>query len=150
MKPLTLLSLMFLFVSAYAQQTETELLRNTFKSEKKSIVAEFIKLSKDDAAKFWPVYDAYEKERTDFALRRIRLIESYVDNYEKMDDASTDKLVEESASIQKNEVALREKYYGLLKKSISTSVAARFYQIEDVINVVVRMSLYEELPLLKK
>ncbi|HEY5746124.1 MAG TPA: hypothetical protein VIU12_08620 [Chryseolinea sp.] len=149
-KNITLLSLILFCVSAYAQQSETELIRNAFKSEKKSIVAEFLTLTKDDAAKFWPVYEEYEKERSEFALRRIRLIESYVDHYEKMDDESTNKLVEESASIQKNEVVLREKYYGLLKKGISTSVAARFYQIEDVINVVVRMGLYEELPLLKK
>ena len=146
----TLLSLILLCVSAYAQHTETELIRNAFKSEKKSIVAEFLVLTKDEAAKFWPVYEEYEKERSEFALRRIRLIESYMDNYKKLDDESTNKLVEESASIQKNEVVLREKYYGLLKKSISTSVAARFYQIEDVINVVIRMGLYEELPLLKK
>jgi len=151
MKKITILpSLIFFCVSAYAQHSEAELLRNTFKSEKKSIVAEFLVLTKDEAAKFWPVYEEYEKERSEFALRRIRLIESYVDNYKKLDDEHTNKLVEESASIQKNEVVLREKYYGLLRKSISTSVAARFYQIEDVINVVVRMGLYEELPMLKK
>jgi hypothetical protein len=149
-KNITLLSFIFFCVSGYAQHSEGELIRNAFKSEKKSIVAEFLTMTKEDAAKFWPVYEEYEKERSPFALRRIRLIESYVDNYEKLDDASTNKLVEESASIQKNELMLREKYYALLKKSISTSVAARFYQIEDVINVVVRMGLYEELPMLKK
>jgi hypothetical protein len=148
-KNITLFFLVFSCASAYAQHSETELIRNQFKSEKKSIVAEFLKLTKDDAAKFWPVYEEYEKERSEFALRRIMLIESYVDNYEKLDDESTNKLVVESTAIQKNEVALREKYYGLLKKSISTSVAARFYQIEDVINVVVRMGLYEDLPMLK-
>jgi hypothetical protein len=144
--------LLFLFICAfaYAQQPETELIRHALKSEKKSIVAEFLTLTKDDAKKFWPVYEEYEKERSEFAVRRITLIETYVDNYEKMDDVSTNKLVEESLAIQKHEVALREKYYGLLKTSISTSVAARFYQIEDVINVTVRMELYEGLPLLKK
>lgn len=146
----TLLSFILPCMLTYAQHTETELIRNKFKSEKRSIVEEFLKLGKDDAKKFWPVYDEYEKERFEIALRRIKLIESYVDNFEKLDDASTNALVEESASIQKNEVVLREKYYGLLKKSVSTAIAARFYQVEDAINVAVRMGLYEDLPMLKK
>jgi hypothetical protein len=136
--------------TVYAQQTETELIRSAFKLEKKAVVAEFLQLSNDDATKFWPIYEKYEQERTVIGTRRIKLLESYVEKYDKMDDASTNELVKESATIQKKEVALRQKYYGTIKKNISTSVAARFYQIEDVINVATRMGLYSKLPMLNK
>ena len=149
-KLLATLAIMFFCVSVFAQQTETELIRSAFKLEKKAVVAEFLQLSNDDATKFWPIYEKYEQDRSALGTRRIKLIESYVEKYDKMDDASTNDLVKESASIQKKEVALRQKYYGSVKKSISTSVAARFYQVEDVINVAIRMSLYSKLPLLNK
>lgn len=67
-----------------------------------------------------------------------------------MDDATADKMVSESASIQKKEVAVREKYYNMVKKSVGIGIAARFYQIEDVISVAARMQLYNNMPLLQK
>jgi hypothetical protein len=44
------------------------------------------------------------------------------------------------------ELELRQKYYKLIKKSISLPVAARFYQVDDAINVAVRNELYGNLP----
>ncbi len=148
-KIIVTVSLIFACVFAYAQATETELIRSAFKLEKKALVAEFLQLTNDDAAKFWPVYEKYEQERTVIGTRRIKLIENYVNKYDKMDDASLDALVKESGTIQKKEVALREKYYGTVKKNVSGTVAARFYQIEDVVNVATRMELYNQLPLLQ-
>lgn len=149
MKKLITLSLVCLCFSAFAQQTETELVRSAFRLEKKVVVANFLQLSNADATKFWPIYEKYETERTAFGTKRLQLIDNYVDNYGTMDDASIDKLVKESGDIQKKEVVLKEKYYGIVKKSISISVAARFYQIEDAINVATRMELYKQLPMLQ-
>jgi hypothetical protein len=150
MKNIITIFLIFCSVSLFAQETETELVRSAFRLEKKAVVAEFLQLSNDNAAKFWPIYEKYEQERASIGARRIKLIDTYTDKYETMDDASADALVKESATIQKKEVALREKYYETLKKSMGTAIAARFYQIEDAINVAVRMQLYNELPLLQK
>ncbi|HPM29163.1 MAG TPA: hypothetical protein PLJ60_02405 [Chryseolinea sp.] len=150
MKKLILtLSIICIGIIAYAQKTEEGIIRDVFKLEKKATVAEFLQLSNDDATKFWPIYDQYEIERSKIGSKRIQLITDYVEKYATMDDVSLDKLVEESGSIQKSEIALREKFYKKIKKEISTSIGARFYQIEDAINISVRMSLYQELPMLQ-
>jgi hypothetical protein len=138
-------------MSAYAQHTETELVRSAFRLEKKAVVADFLQLSDADAGKFWPIYEKYEQERvSSVGNRRVQLIEDYVKKYETMTDVTADKMVNESSAIQKKEVALREKYYGMVKKGVSGTVAARFYQIEDVISVATRMQLYDQLPMLQK
>ncbi len=145
------LSLLTLCLAAYAQATETELVRSAFRLEKKAVVAEFLQLGDADAGKFWPIYEKYEQERvSSVGNRRVQLIENYAKQYETMDDATADKMVSESASIQKKEVALREKYYNMVKKSVGIGIAARFYQIEDVISVAARMQLYNNMPLLQK
>ncbi|MDH4090515.1 MAG: hypothetical protein OEV74_07695 [Cyclobacteriaceae bacterium] len=149
-KGIITLSAIFVCMFAFGQKTETELIRSAFRLEKKALVAEFLQLSDADATKFWPIYEKYEQERTEAGTRRINLIETYIDKYENMDDATADALVKESAAIKKKEIALREKYYGTVKKSISTSVAARFYQIEDAINVGVLNELNSQIPLLNK
>jgi hypothetical protein len=140
----------FGFTLAQAQQTETELIRSAFKLEKKAIVAEFLQLSDADAGKFWPIYNNYEQERSAIGTRRINLIETYVEKYQAMDDKTTDQLVKESGTIQKKMIAAREKYYETVRKTVSTSVAARFFQIEDAIDVAIRMQLYSQIPMLQK
>ena len=149
-KGLITLVMMLACVFAYAQNTEMELVRSAFRLEKKAMVAEFLQLSEADAAKFWPIYEKYEQERAEAGTRRIKNIEAYANKYENMDDATADALVKESVSIQKKELALREKYYGIVKKDISTLTAARFYQIEDAIHIGILNQLNSQVPLLDK
>jgi serine phosphatase RsbU (regulator of sigma subunit) len=140
----------FVSVFTYAQKTELELVRSAFRLEKKAIVGEFLQLNDADATKFWPIYEKYEQERAEAGTRRINLIETYASKYEDMDDATADALVKESVSIQKKELALREKYYKIVQKEISTSIAARFYQIEDAVHVGVLNELNSMIPMLDK
>jgi len=140
----------FVSVFTYAQKTELELVRSAFRLEKKAIVGEFLQLNDADATKFWPIYEKYEQERAEAGTRRINLIETYASKYEDMDDATADALVKESVSIQKKELALREKYYKIVQKEISTSTAARFYQIEDAVHVGVLNELNSMIPMLDK
>jgi hypothetical protein len=145
-----LFSLLFIALAAvgFAQQTEAELVRSAFRLEKKAAVAEFIGLSNDEAAKFWPIYEKYETKRVNsVGTPRFALISEYVKKMDKMDETSADNLVKQSIAIQKKEVAIREKYYAMVKKAVSTEVAVKFYQVEDVIAVGTRMELYEQIPM---
>ena len=147
---LFVLCLSIIVQSTNAQRTETELLRSAWKLEKKALVADFMKLTDSDGEKFWPIYNKYEEERNAFGTRRIKLIENYMAKYETMDEKTMEELVKESTAIQRKELSLREKYYAIMKKSVSITVAARFYQIEDAINVTIRAELYDQLPLYEK
>jgi hypothetical protein len=138
--------LVFGFTMLYAQHTETELVRSAFKLEKKAKVAEFMQLPDSSAAKFWPIYNKYETERSSIGDRRVKLLDQYAGAYQKMNAATAEKLWKESASIQKAEVALREKYADLVKKNISASVALNFYMIEDYIATAIKSELYADIP----
>jgi len=129
-----------------AQHTETELVRSAFKLEKKAKVADFMQLPDSSAAKFWPIYNQYETERSAIGDRRIKLLDQYVSVYRKLEPATAEKLWKESASIQKAEATLREKYAGVMKKNISAAVALNFYMIEDYIATAVKAELYGSIP----
>ncbi len=137
-------TLVFLMTGIYAQDhTEIELVRSAYQLEKKAVVADYLKLSNDDASKFWPVYDKYETERRVYGDRRIKLVTDYVNDKEVGDVKKADAMVKESADIQRKEASLREKYYNAMKTAVSPQVAGKFYTIEDAISVTVRMKLYE-------
>jgi len=147
MKNLIVFFLLLCGTTAVAQKTEAELVRSAFQLEKKALVADYLQMSNDEAEKFWPIYNQYEAQRIDAFTRRFKLIDTYLVNIEKgIAEVHADEMVKESAAIQKKELELRQKYYKLIKKSISLPVAARFYQVEDAINVAVRNELYGNLP----
>lgn len=145
-KIIALVSFIIAMNGTYAQQhTEIELIRSTYKLEKKAVVADLLKMSNDDAGKFWPIYEKYEISRSAIGDRRIKLITDYVNDAEKGNVKNADAMVKESASIQSEEIALREKYYGIVKVGVSPEIAFKFYQAEDVIATAVKMKLWEEL-----
>ena len=141
------LAIVGLMTGAYAQKhTEIEMIRSVYKLEKKAVVADFMKLSNEDAAKFWPIYEAYEKERSALGDRKVKVITDYVNGKQK-DVKDADAMIKESADIQREEVSLREKYYKQIKTAISLKAALDFYTVEDVIATAVRMKLWEEMPM---
>ena len=141
------LAIVGLMTGAYAQKhTEIEMIRSVYQLEKKAVVADFMKLSNDDAAKFWPIYEKYEKERTALGDRKVKVITDYVNERQK-ELKNADSMVKESADIQRSEVSLREKYYKDIKEAISLKAAIDFYQVEDVIATAVRMKIWEEMPM---
>jgi hypothetical protein len=145
-KLIAIVAFVFALGGAYAQQhTEIELIRSQFKLEKKAVVADYLKMSNEDAGKFWPIYEKYEIERSSLGDRRIKLITQYVNDAHVGNVKNADAMVKESAEIQTKEIGLREKYYGLVKTGVSPDLAIKFYQIEDVISTAVKMQLWEEL-----
>ena len=64
----------FGYVTAQKYDSEFEYMQSEFGKDKKTLVKDFMKLSKEEDAKFWPVYDAYDLIGDDSGLdRAIRL-----------------------------------------------------------------------------
>jgi len=147
-KFLSTVAFVCLITGLYAQQhTEIELIRSAYQLEKKSIVSQFMQLTNDEAAKFWPIYEKYEQERVTIGDRRVKLITDYVNERQKSGVQNADEMIKESADIQRKEVNLREKYYKEVKKTVSLKAGLDFFQIEDAIATTIKMKLWEEMPL---
>lgn len=134
---------------AQSARTEFEIIRAEFKAEKKAVVAGFMNLSDADAAKFWPIYDKYEAERTKIGTERFDLISNYVEQYNSLTDEQAEDLLKKSLNIQQQELDLKKKYFKEVNKNIGTRKATAFIQLEDYISVVIRAQLYENLPLVE-
>lgn len=147
MKPIVAFLLLLGALNLSAQATETELVRSAFKLEKKAIVADALQLNEKEAALFWPIYEEYETLRYRFGTKRIQLVEKYLLHLDQVTDITADELVKASNELLSGELALRTKYYRIVKKKVSILTAARFYQIEDMINVEIRSQLFAQLPL---
>jgi hypothetical protein len=111
-------SLLLIQSSAFAQTSETpasgstvsdqdiQLLRSDIRSHKKQIIAESMKLTDAEGAKFWPVYDAYTLETTKLGDASYALVKEYAQTYNDMTDAQADSLVNKMAVLDSITITL--------------------------------------------
>lgn len=137
--------------AASAQQvddwTEVQQMMADLKADRQAMVAKNLPLSEGEARAFWPVYKEYRTEVEALGERTAKLIFSYAANVETMTDAKADGFFGESLAIERQRLAVREKYVPRVRSVLPATKAARFFQIENKLDSLVNLSLTSEIPL---
>ncbi len=148
MKKLILILFVAVSFGTQAQtRSELELIKDVFKVEKKAVVADFLKLTDEQASKFWPIYDQYEADRSAIATMRIDNITDYVNQYLTLTDEQADVLAKKKIEIETKTLALKKKYYKIVAKELGALKSASFMQLEEYIGTAIDATLYDNLPL---
>jgi hypothetical protein len=121
--------------------------RHIVSEERRTIFAANLALGPDERERFWAVYDDYAKEREPLDKQRYDLLERYAQTYAKLSDDQAMAIALASGRLQVDDVELRLKYAGILRKKMSGRVAARFFQIDDYVTTAGRMKLLSGVPL---
>jgi len=124
------------------------MLRKDVRGEWQSIVDQAMGLEAADKAKFWGVYDGYQKEMKALFDRRLANIKLYAQNFNKMTDPIADKIASAAMANEQDSVAIRNKYYGQVKAALGPRVAARFWQVETMLGQLIGLQLGAEIPLM--
>ena len=159
MKRVSLLSagLMLCAVSAFAEpatdatsaDTNMEILKQKLKADKKLLVAGNMELSDAEAKKFWPIYDAYQKDLEQVNHKLGQTIRDYAEAFNKgpIQDNTAKKLLNDVLSVEEQETKLKRTYAEKLEKALPYSKVARYIQIENKIRALIRMELAQGIPL---
>ncbi len=149
----SLLLLALLVIPAHggeAARANLEILRDTIRANKRALVAVNLDLSDQEAARFWPVYDRYEKELTAVNDRLVKLIQDYTTSFHDLSNEKAMKLVEDYLSVEAARVDVRRIYLPEFAKALPGKKVARFYQIENKMDAVVRYDLAAEIPVIEQ
>lgn len=144
-----MIAVVTLTAQAYSQEAYMELLRSDLRTQKTAILTQAMELSNDEASKFWPIYREYELELSKLGDRRIAFIKDYAANYQMMTDEKSRELAEGSFKLEEQETKLKRKYFKQVEKALNSTTAARFIQVENVINRLVLLQVGAELPLIR-
>ena len=143
------------FVSpVFAQEKPADnmqILLDKIKADKKLLVADNMKLTEQEAAGFWPVYDAYQKDLEQINTRTKNAVKAYADAYNKgaISDETAQGLIKEALGSEEAEVQLKRSYVPKLEKVIPTAKAARYLQIESKVRAALKYHLFSEIPLVE-
>jgi len=115
-------------------------------SEKRDIIKDAMTLNEEEAEPFWTLYDAYEIEFESISEMRWRMLEEYSSAYPKISDDLANVLIHEMYDVNTQVYALRYKYALLIAESCSPQTAARWVQVDDLINTALKLSWGSQLP----
>lgn len=133
-----------------AAKANLEILRDTIRANRKALVAANLTLSDDEASRFWPVYDRYRTELTAVDDRLVKVVEDYTASFPGLSNEKAMKLVDDYLSAEGDRVRVRRAYLGEIAKVLSGRKVARFYQIENKMDAVLRYDLASEIPVVEE
>jgi len=125
-----------------------DMLRKDVRGEWQSIVDQAMGLEPGDKAKFWGVYDGYQKEMKALWDRRLANIKLYAQNLDKLTDPVAEKIAAAAMANEHDNLAIRNKYYGQMKAALGPKAAARFWQVETMLGQLIGLQLGAEIPLM--
>jgi hypothetical protein len=122
------------------------LLRKDFKKEKAAITSEMMALSPEESAKFWPVYDAYDKELTKVGDEQLAFFRMYIENYATLTDQQATAIANGLLGALDKRNALQKKYFAKVSEALTPTLAARFVQIEHQLLLIMDLQIAATLP----
>jgi hypothetical protein len=128
---------------------EKEKLRATIQAERKALVDKNMGLTEEEGKVFWPLYAEYQKELAKLNKHRLDFIDSFGKDYEKMTDQKAKDLMDEWVDIQKEALKVKSSYIGKFGRVLPMKKVARYFQIENKLEVAVDYELAQRIPLLK-
>ena len=139
-----------LAAGAATAQTVKETLdvtRQAVESQRRVLVSGALPLTDAEADAFWPLYDAYEKERRPLDERANKLVADFLAGASSLTDAQAKAMVEEALGIDEGKLRVRRGYLGRMLKAIPPRKVARFFQIDNKLDAVVRADISRQIPL---
>ena len=128
-------------------QAYVDLIRSNVRQEKAQLLGAVMRLDANEAAKFWPIYDEYDKELTGVNNLRSDNIQEYARTYTEMTDEKADELITRAMDYQRQRAELLRKYYDRVKEAIGAINAARFVQIENQLLLIIDLQIASSLPI---
>jgi len=127
-----------------------ELLRSDLRNQKTELLTEALELNDAESQKFWPIQREYETELAKLGDQRVQLIKDYAAGYDSLSKDTAKKLLERAFKLESSRLSLLKKYADKVSKTVSPAVAARFAQVEAIVNSLMDLQIRAETPLMPK
>ena len=128
---------------------DLDLLRKDIRSQRKQLIAANLKLTEDEATKFWPVYDQYVSELISINDKKFAVIQEYADNWGKLTNEQALSFVRQWLDTDIEIAQLRQKYVPMVSKVLDGRKSATFFQLDRRIAMMIELQLSSRMPLVQ-
>lgn len=148
-KLIVLIALTVNVLGGFSQESELDpkFASYMIETERRTVFVQNMNLTEADAKKFWPIFDEFEAELLSLRETGIKNLKSYGEQYEKMTDDQASILMKSMLKNEAMRTKIRKKYYNKFSKEMGGKVATRVMQLDAIVSMVLKLSIYDELPL---
>ena len=119
-----------------SEGTDLQALRQAVKNDKRSYVESTLKLTDAQAKRFWPIYNAYQREVDLNNRRRNVALQELMFRDSPMTNLAAKHYVAELLAIDEAEIKARRTMRNRVMRALPAVKAARYLQLEEKIRAV--------------
>ena len=124
-------------------------MRADIRSRKKQLIALNLKLTDQEATKFWPVYDRYTADLMKINDKKFGLIQDYADHWGTMTEEQASLFMRQWLDVDIASTQLRQKYVPEVLQVLSARKTATFFQLDRRISMMIDLQLSSQMPLVQ-
>jgi len=147
MKKLLSTSLFVLLSTFVMSQDFYDLLKSDVGMKRKSLVKKHLKMDAAEADKFWPIFEDYLEEISDFYDGKRKEYQSALENFNAMNESKALEIGEEFFKFNEERLALKKRYFERMKSELSPTTVIKFFQIDYQIDLLIDVQIAGEVPL---
>jgi Spy/CpxP family protein refolding chaperone len=132
-----------------ADVTDMQALRTAVRTDKKAFVASVLKLTDDEAKKFWPAYDAYQRTSAMTNREKAVTLEGVIAQDKPISDLYAKQIAKDVIAADEIEVKARRTLYNRLLTAVPAKTAQRYLHLEAKIRAVLAYDVAQAIPLVK-
>ena len=131
---------------AQKYSSEADYMSKVYEKDKRTLMSEYLKLSDEEAEKFWPVYDLYEKERQVLGEQRFAMLQKYMNEYEDMTPEQAKSWINRIFEFRVAYSTHLENFTRGVQAQVGGKRALQFYELETYFRTDIRDRIYSEYP----
>ena len=138
-------------VSAKPESVDAMLaaVRSDLMATRADTMAKNLTMTAEQATRFWPVYDAYQKEQTVINEEHLKGVQRYIEAFDTLDDAGSLSLIKAHLDRDERMNVLRQKLLLDLQRAVGTKLATRAVQIDRRLSLAFQLEIVSKIPLIR-
>ena len=129
--------------------TDTAMLRQAVKTDRRALVAATVPLTNAEAKKFWPIYESYQRAMDVINRQRNVALESLLPHDKPMSNLAARNLARDLMAADEAEVKAKRKMFNAVMRALPAAKAARYVQLETKISAIQAYDIAAAFPLIK-
>jgi Spy/CpxP family protein refolding chaperone len=126
-----------------------EAFRADLMAKRADIMAKGLTLSSDQAAKFWPMFESYQKEQDTIVNGQLEATEQFARNYHQLSEKDALDYVNALLLRDQKMHDLRVKWLAKFQTALPTKIAVRAIQLDRRLGQVAQVQISQKIPLVR-
>lgn len=123
--------------------------RSDLATTRGAIIAKNVTFTPEQAARFWPLFESYQKEQSQILDEQLRGMQHYIDSYQSLDDTAALTLIHAHLDRDARINALRQTWLAEFLKVLPARLAVRVIQIDRRMSLAQQVEFTSKIPLVQ-